>query len=434
MGENSLLNQERPPVFCPGCSHERVLKTLDQVFVAMGLCGPQIAMVSDIGCSGLFDTFFNTHALHGVHGRVLTYAAGLKLCRPELTVVATMGDGGLGIGGAHLLAACRRNLDITLLVLNNFNFGMTGGQCSATSPPEAVLASGFLNRVEKPLDLYKVAVAAGAPFVARCSAYQKDLPQVIEKAVAYKGFAVVEIQGICPGRYTKRNKLTSEIIDANLRASAAINGEIAENVRREYGEAYRAHCAGLEPVPRPAQIKACCTPPSRQKQAVAILGAAGQGIITAGEVLGLACLAGGLYVSQKNDYNITVLRGPSITEINLSPEPIDYTGSARPEVIIALAAEGVERRKALLAEAAPQTLILAAAGIELPPTAAPVITVDFKSLGIRRQDWALAALAWLARRNRVIGAAMLDAALTQRFKDPVRTSVQAMMKKIALAD
>ncbi len=433
MGENSLLNQDRPPVFCPGCSHERVLKTLDQVLVAMGLSGPQIAMVSDIGCSGLFDTFFNTHALHGVHGRVLTYAAGLKLCRPELTVVATMGDGGLGIGGAHLLAACRRNLDLTLLVLNNFNFGMTGGQCSATSPPEAVLASGFLNRVEKPLDLYKIAVAAGAPFVARCSAYQKDLPQVIEKAVAYKGFAVVEIQGICPGRYTKRNKLTSEIIDANLRASAAINGEIAENVRREYGEAYRARCAGLEPVPRPAKIKACCTPPSRQKQAVAILGAAGQGIITAGEVLGLAGLAGGFYVSQKNDYNITVLRGPSITEINLSPEPIDYTGSARPEVIIALAAEGVERRKALLAGAAPQTLILAATGIELPPTAAPVITVDFKSLGIRRQDWALAALAWLARSNRVIGAAMLDAALTQRFKDPVRTSVQAMMKKIALA-
>ena len=287
--------------------------------------------------------------------------------------------------------------------------------------------------MEKPLDLYKVAAAAGAPFVARCSTYQKDLPQVIESAIAYKGFAVVEIQGICPGRYTKRNKLTPEIIDANVRTSGSVNGEITENVRREYGDAYRAHCTGLKPASRPAGIEACCEPPAREKQAVAILGAAGQGIITAGEVLGMACLAGGLYVSQKNDYNITVLRGPSITEINVSPEPIDYTGSLRPEVIIALAAEGVERRKALLAAANPGTLILAAAGIELPVTQAPVARVDFKGMGIRRQDWALAALAWLARENRVINPGMLDAGLVQRFKDPVRASVQAMMEKVAKA-
>ena len=119
----SLLNKNRPPIFCPGCSHERIAHALDKAFSNMNLRGDQIVMVSDIGCSGLFDTFFNTHAFHGLHGRALTYAAGLKLSRPELNVVVTMGDGGLGIGGAHLLAACRRNLDLTLLVLNNFNFG-----------------------------------------------------------------------------------------------------------------------------------------------------------------------------------------------------------------------------------------------------------------------------------------------------------------------
>ncbi len=140
MAEQTLLNHERPPVFCPGCSHETALKVLDRTFVRMGLAANEICMVSDIGCSGLFDTFFNTHAFHGVHGRALTYAAGMKLARPELNVVVTMGDGGLGIGGAHVLAACRRNLDLTLLVLNNFNFGMTGGQCSATSPNDAVWA------------------------------------------------------------------------------------------------------------------------------------------------------------------------------------------------------------------------------------------------------------------------------------------------------
>jgi 2-oxoglutarate ferredoxin oxidoreductase subunit beta len=82
----------------------------------VGLTGDQVVIVSDIGCSGLFDTFFNTHAFHGLHGRALTYATGLKMARPELTVIVTMGDGGMGIGGAHVLSACRRNLDLTLLV------------------------------------------------------------------------------------------------------------------------------------------------------------------------------------------------------------------------------------------------------------------------------------------------------------------------------
>ncbi|MBW2656782.1 MAG: 2-oxoglutarate synthase, partial [Deltaproteobacteria bacterium] len=139
---DSLLNIERPPVFCPGCSHDKITHTLDKAFQNMGLSGEKVAIVSDIGCSGLFDTFFNTHALHGLHGRALTYAAGLKLARPDLNVVVTMGDGGQGIGGAHLLAACRRNLDLTLLVLNNFNFGMTGGQFSATTPLDAQVGSG----------------------------------------------------------------------------------------------------------------------------------------------------------------------------------------------------------------------------------------------------------------------------------------------------
>jgi hypothetical protein len=308
---------------------------------------------------------------------------------------------------------------------------MTGGQCSVTSPPDAVLSSGFLNRVERPLDLYKVAVAAGAPFVARCSTYQADLPAVIEAAIRYNGFAILEIQGICPGRYTKRNKLTPEMINANVQASGAVNGEVAENAREEYGSAYRRQCAALKPVPRPRKIAARCAPPARPIQAVSILGAAGQGIVTAGEVLGLACLSGGLHVSQKNDYNITVLRGPSVTDIHISPSPIDYTGMTQPEVMVALASEGVERRKAMLAAAGPDALILAAAGIALPDTQARVVTVDFKSAGIKRQDWALASLAWLARQPIAISPEMLDAGLAERFKDAVVSSVKAMMEKVA---
>ena len=213
---DSLLNRQRPPVFCPGCAHDRVLKALDAAFGRMGLPGDRIVMVSDIGCSGLFDTFFNTHAFHGLHGRALTYATGLKMARPELKVIVTMGDGGLGIGGAHVQATCRRNIDLTLLVLNNFNYGMTGGQCSATTPAEAQVGSGFLNQLEKPMDICTLAGAAGAGYLARLSAYQKDLADQIGAAIDYAGFSLVDIWGACPGRYTKRNPLTPKSIDAQL--------------------------------------------------------------------------------------------------------------------------------------------------------------------------------------------------------------------------
>ena len=112
----SMLNSERPLVFCPGCSHDRVVKALDKALIDMGLKENRVAIVTDIGCSGLFDTFFNTHAFHGLHGRALTYATGLKMARPDLSVIVTMGDGGLGIGGAHVLSTCRRNIDLTLVV------------------------------------------------------------------------------------------------------------------------------------------------------------------------------------------------------------------------------------------------------------------------------------------------------------------------------
>ena len=205
----------------------------------MDLSSGQIVIVSDIGCSGLFDTFFNTHAMHGLHGRALTYAAGLKLARPELKVVVTMGDGGQGIGGAHLLAACRRNLDITLLILNNFNFGMTGGQFSATTPPDARVGSAFLNQLERPLDICQVARSAGAAYVTRCSGYRKDLAVEIQRAIEFEGFAVLDIWGICPGRYTKKNRLTPKGIEEALAKMDSIEGIVTENSRQEYGRQYR---------------------------------------------------------------------------------------------------------------------------------------------------------------------------------------------------
>ena len=431
MADYTLLNHSRPPVFCPGCSHDNALKLLDAAFVNMGLKGHEVCMVSDIGCSGLFDVFFNTHALHGVHGRALTYAAGIKLCRPNLNVVVTMGDGGLGIGGAHVIQACRRNLDLTLLVLNNFNFGMTGGQCSATSPNEAQLGSGFLNQLDKPLNVKPLAEAAGAPYVVSVSAYDKDVSRIIREAIEFKGFAIVDIQGLCPGRYTKRNKLSPKMISDGLGDQPG--GLVAANQRPEYGQSYRALGESLKEVPPPLAIEKRFDPPQNKHQSLVLLGSAGNRAITAGELAGLAGQFAGLYVTQKNEYNITVLRGPSITELNLSPQPVGYTGIERPDVVLAVAPEGVERRQKVFGVLTPETLVIKAAGVDIPENAGHLVEVDFKDLGLKKVDWSLASIAAMAKLDRLISRDMLAAALENRFKGKVLEASQKVVETVYAA-
>ncbi|WP_419660921.1 KorB1: 2-oxoglutarate synthase, subunit beta [Desulfosarcina variabilis str. Montpellier] len=427
---NSLINASRPLVFCPGCSHERVVGALDKALDKLGLAGNQVVIVSDIGCSGLFDTFFNTHAFHGLHGRALTYATGLKMARPDLTVVVTMGDGGLGIGGAHVLSTCRRNIDLTLLVLNNFNYGMTGGQCSSTTPQEAVVGSGFLNRLEKPVDICQVAAAAGAPYVTRTSSYASDLVDNMADAIAFEGFSVIDMWGLCPGRYTKRNKLTPKMIAAGLEGLPPFLGPVEANQRPEYSRGYREITGQMATPAGPARVETRFTPPVSGRQEVLILGSAGQRIVTSGEIFCLAGMTGGMHATLKNDYPITVLRGHSVSEMVLSADPVDYTGIDRPSVVVALANEGVGRRKKLLAKLGKDTLILKATGVELPETGATVKEIDFKAQKIKSQDWALASLALVAKDERIISLEMLKAALELRFNKTVFESALSLVEKV----
>ena len=429
---SSLLNTGRPPVFCPGCSHDRITHALDKAFSNLGFQGEDVVIVTDIGCSGLFDTFFNTHAFHGLHGRALTYATGLKLAHPELNVVVTMGDGGLGIGGAHILSACRRNLDLTLLVLNNFNFGMTGGQFSSTTAPDAHVGSGFLNRMERPMDVCQVASSAGAAYVKRFSTYAKNLVEEIESAIRFDGFSILDIWGICPGRFTKRNRLTPKIIDEALNKMPSIPNPVPENLRKEYGTHYRELAAGQKPFQRPKTVERRFTPPEVGRKDIIIMGSAGQRIITAGEILCLAGLFAGLQTTQKNEYNITVLRGHSITEVILSPGDIGYTGITRPDVVLAVSQEGVDRQRHIFDDLDHRSLIIASSEIDLPSCKAEVRPIDFKALKIKSHERALASLGGLASLRRVIDLDMLGAALEHRFRGTVLAAAQGLVEKVEI--
>ena len=428
---DSLLNPDRPPVFCPGCSHDRSVHVLDRALQKMGLRGSEVIIVSDIGCSGLFDTFFNTHAFHGLHGRALTYAAGIKLARPDLKVIVTMGDGGLGIGGAHFLAACRRNMDLTLMVLNNFNFGMTGGQFSCTTPEQASVSSGFLNVLEKPFDLCHVAACAGAPFVARSSVYRKDLPELLKEAISFEGFAVVDIWGGCPARYMKKNPLSPKEIEAAIEKLPTYQGVVSSNVRREYSSHYREAAAAERGEVHWQGTETIFEPTVRKRREVVFLGSAGQRVITAGGLLARAAILAGMNVSQKNDFHITVMRGPSVTELIVSPQVITYTGVEQPQVIIALAHEGVRRCWELFEKMKKGGQIILAAGVEIPPSHGEILEVDFKAGGIKKKEMALAALYLVAQRRDPITAEMLEEALKRTFKGKRLEETRLVLEKAA---
>ncbi len=426
----SLLNTGRPPVFCPGCSHEKVVHELDRALQTLDLSGEQIAIVSDIGCAGLFDTFFNTHALHGLHGRALTYAAGLKMVRPDLTVIVVMGDGGLGIGGAHVLSSCRRNMDLTLLVLNNFNYGMTGGQCSATTPVSAGTASNFLNRLEKPLDICRVAEAAGAPYVDRTVANDKELSDHLAAAIRYAGFSLLDIWGICPGRYLKRNRITLSQLEEEVERTTGTRGPIAANEREEYSAHYRRLAAESQPVGEIVQIATVCEAPLlNQRSEVLLLGAAGQYINTAGEVLCLAGMSGGLHVTQKNDYPITVLRGHSVSEVVLGSNPVGYTGINKPSVILGLAPEGIARKKDIFSSLGPDTVVIKGSELMLPDTRATIIDIDFAGLNLKPSQRALAALAVLAGQGSLLNQEMLLAGISHRYHGKMLEEVMAVIAR-----
>lgn len=410
---SSLLDPRRPSAYCPGCSHEASLHALDRALSLLGLSGSEVAIVSDIGCSGLFDTFFQTHAFHGLHGRALTYAAGIKLARPRLKVIVTMGDGGLGIGGAHLLAACRRNLDLTLLVLNNFNFGMTGGQFSAATPESAMVASGFLNALERPMDACSVVAAAGAPFAARASVYEKNLDRILAEAIAFEGFSVVEIRGACTGHFLKKNALSPRDIEQGMAELTPFKGTVKANLRREYGGHYREKSAESKVSGSQwRSVDPAFPPPVREREEIVLLGTAGEGIVSAGAVLAHAAILAGMRATQKNDHNITVMRGPSVSEIILSPDAIGFTGVERPDVIIALSPEGVSRRKDLFPNISKDGLVILEMGVEVPPTHARRVEMDFKAQGLRKREKAIAALALLAEMEDYLTPEMLRGALT----------------------
>ena len=187
------------PVWCPGCGDYSVLLAFTKAMAALQVKPENVAVVSGIGCSSRIPAYTNCYGFHGVHGRALAVGTGLKVARPDLTVIVAGGDGdGFSIGGNHFLHACRRNVDLTYIVMDNRVYGMTKGQPSPTTEPDwdSALAPGGTGL--RPFHPLVIALASGANFVARgFSGDPNGCAALIVQAVRHPGFSFVEILSPC---------------------------------------------------------------------------------------------------------------------------------------------------------------------------------------------------------------------------------------------
>lgn len=193
------FNTNQKPTWCPGCGNWAIWGSLKKALAALGLNPWEVVVVFEIGCSGNMANFVKTYGFHGLHGRMLPVAAGVKLANHQLTVVCVAGDGGcLGEGTNHFIHLARGNHDITCLIHNNQVYGLTTGQTSPTSSRGYQSKSTPGGAIENPLNPIALALDSGATFVARGFAGQpRHLTDLIKKAVAHRGFSVVDILQPC---------------------------------------------------------------------------------------------------------------------------------------------------------------------------------------------------------------------------------------------
>ena len=198
-----------PHIWCPGCGHGIVMNNLIRAIAELGLPKNDIVMVTGIGCSARISGYLDFHTLHTLHGRALAFATGVKLSRPDLTLIVPMGDGdALAIGGNHFIHAARRNIDITAIIMNNSIYGMTGGQFSPLSGYGTLATTAPFGNIYESFDIVELARGAGASFVARTTAYHvSSMKEILVKAITHKGFSVVEILSQCPTYFGRKNKI-----------------------------------------------------------------------------------------------------------------------------------------------------------------------------------------------------------------------------------
>ena len=234
-----LLRMDRMPhIWCPGCGIGTTVNCFSRALESSGLDLTKTAVVSGIGCTGRVAGYINLDSFHTTHGRAIPFATGLKLANPGLKVIVYSGDGDLtAIGGNHFIHAARRNMDLTIILLNNFIYGMTGGQVAPTTPVSAIASTAPHGNFEQTFNLPYLAESCGAVYVARWTAFHvRHLAKSIKEALLKKGFSFIEVLAPCPTLFSRRNKIGDGLDQMKYYKENSViqNGADTKSISLEY--------------------------------------------------------------------------------------------------------------------------------------------------------------------------------------------------------
>ncbi|RAP48113.1 MAG: 2-oxoglutarate synthase [Methanosphaera sp. rholeuAM74] len=230
-----LRSERLPHIFCPGCGNGIVMNTIFNAIEMSDKDFDNISMVSGIGCSSRIPGYVKCDSLHTTHGRALAFATGLKIANSQQDVIVVTGDGdATSIGGNHLIHAARRNIDLTVICVNNDIYGMTGGQISPTSPEGSYATTAPYGSTDKPFNISEVAKAAGATYVAKYTTAQPvQVSMAIKDGLQNKGFSLIEVISACPTYYGRKNKIKTPTDMMNWFKQNTITLQQAENMSDE---------------------------------------------------------------------------------------------------------------------------------------------------------------------------------------------------------
>jgi pyruvate/2-oxoacid:ferredoxin oxidoreductase beta subunit len=410
-----------PYPFCPGCGHGLILDQLNAALVKLQLDPHRTVIVSDIGCVGLADPCFITNTFHGLHGRSVAYASGIKLANPSLRVIVVMGDGGCGIGGTHLINAARRNIGVTTLVFNNLNFGMTGGEHSVTTPHGSFTATTRAGNLERPLDLCATVAVNGASYVYRGTAFDPNLADRIAEAIQNDGFSLLDIWELCTAYFAPNNDFSRKRLAETLGETGFATGVVHRQERPEYAREYRRvnRVESREAVEREAKsverrVETRFRSSLDRRVNVVIAGSAGGKVRSAARLLGQAATLCGLWAAQRDEYPVTVSTGHSVSDIVLSSHPVRYAGIHRPELLMVLSESGYKKVMHYLSRLAASDWLLVTPEFAGVNTAARKLVVDPSRAGRRNSALAMMAAAMQVTGYVPIEALQAAARLNQR--------------------
>jgi pyruvate/2-oxoacid:ferredoxin oxidoreductase beta subunit len=336
--------------FCKGCGHSNILKKLNDALQMLKLESMDVCLVTDIGCIGLADALFDKiHTVHTTHGRSTGFATGISvadkvLAEKKLKTIVLIGDGGSMIGLLHIVNAALMNADVTVIVANNFLFGMTGGQTSSLTPEHFNTITSPFGSMNPSLDICRIADASKAGFIARKTATDKDLTSTIADAIAFSGFSIVEVLELCTEHGTKRNDLKGNMLAQIADAEGHELGIIKNNpIRKEFSLKYhddvQVHKGEIKPL---KFVEPLDNYNIKKPFGFVIAGSAGERVQSSAGMLCEASITSGLNVTQKNDNPVTQGSGFSLSEVIISPDEINYTGVSSADYVIVVSENGLK--------------------------------------------------------------------------------------------